>query len=233
MIRTNAPEASEEELWHEWDRLVAVYNKIMTSYKSRTYGTLLKKGVPAYLAPLRDSYNLSYKEIIVEGELLYEDVKSYLEQLRPSMLHGLNFYKEDGLKLQSLYNMKAEFQTILGKRVWLKSGASLVIEQTEAMVVVDVNTSKATDTKKTKKGFLDCNLEAAKELVRQIRLRSLSGNIMVDFIDMKTSEENETLLRTLQQYADQEQIKTTVLGMTRLHLVEMTRQKKKKNMYEE
>ena len=119
------------------------------------------------------------------------------------------------------------------KRVWLRSGGYLVIEYTEAMTVIDVNTGKYPGKKNQKDTIRMTNLEAAKEISRQLRLRNLSGIIMVDFIDMKRQEDREALMDSLRTFVLADPVKTTVVDMTALNLVEITRKKEKKPLWEQ
>ena len=120
------------------------------------------------------------------------------------------------------------------QRVWLKSGAYIIIQPTEALVSIDVNTGKAISKKKdVQKTFLKVNLEAAKEIAYQLRLRNLSGMILIDFIDMKDEENNQLLMETLREECSKDGVKTSVVDMTKLGLVEVTRKKTRKTLYEQ
>ncbi|MBQ3513673.1 MAG: ribonuclease E/G [Lachnospiraceae bacterium] len=145
----------------------------------------------------------------------------------------LKFYEDENLSLVSLYSLNTKIGNALKKRVWLKSGAYLVIEQTEAMVVIDVNTGKALNKKKREKHFYQVNVEAALEIARQLRLRNLSGIIIVDFIDMESEENTRKLLNVFEDALNKDRIKTTLVDITKLHLVEVTRKKIKKSLQEQ
>ena len=232
MIRTNAKDAEEAVLFRELDFLLAAYHSLTKLAPSRTAGTLLRKGLPAYLCALRDTYGQSYEEIVTDNDVLYAEMEAYLKELRPELLPRLRKYEET-YPLSSLYRMRTHLEQLLSERVWLRSGAYLVIEQTEAMTVIDVNTGKATGGRKSSDVIFRCNLEAAQEIARQIRLRNLSGIILVDFIDMKTEEENRRLLCELSSLVREDRVATRVVDMTELHLVEMTRTKVRKPLFEE
>lgn len=233
MIRTNAEGTEEEVLLRELRYLQTEYLRIVSSAKNRKTGTLLYAGLPRYLCALRDTYQQNYDKILTDDSKIYEEIKQYLSASRPEMLPTLKLYDGSACSLASVYNMKAHFNEILSQKVWLKSGAYLVIQQTEAMAVIDVNTGKATDSGKRSDGILQCNLEAAKEIARQIRLRNLSGIIMVDFIDMKKTEDNHRLMGAMEEAVASDRIKTTVVDMTKLHLVEITRTKVLKPLAEQ
>ena len=117
--------------------------------------------------------------------------------------------------------------------MWLKSGAFLVIQQTEAFVSVDVNTGKYTSKKDSQETFRRINLEAAKEIARQLRLRNLSGMILIDFINLKEQKDKDELLQALQRYLNQDSVKGNVVDITKLNIVEVTRKKIRKSLAEE
>ena len=119
------------------------------------------------------------------------------------------------------------------ERVWLKSGGYLIIQPTEALTVIDVNSGKSIARKKAQEHYLKINLEAAKEIARQLRLRNLSGIIVADFIDMKSDADNQTLLQTLRESVRTDRVMVQIVDMTKLHLVEITRKKIKKPLAEQ
>ena len=129
--------------------------------------------------------------------------------------------------------MLAKLGELTSRRVWLKSGAYLVFDTTEAMTVVDVNTGKASASKACAKGFLAVNKEAAEELAYQIRLRNLSGIIIVDFIDMESEDDRRELMKSLKSLLENDPVKTRVVDMTKLNLVEITRMKKHRPLEED
>ncbi len=234
MLRTNAQFASAESILCEFEALYAAYGKLCTEFVSRTVGTCLRKGLPSYLCELRDAYTAFFDEIVTDDELIFTEIQAFLKEYRPEQAQVLRKFDVSLTSLSAVHGMEARIKELMAKRVWLKSGAYLVIEYTEAMTVVDVNSGKATaGNKLNKEGFLTCNLEAAREVLRQIRLRNLSGIIMVDFIDMKEPADRKTLMDMLHALAKQDPIRTTIVDMTKLNLVEITRMKKKRPLYEE
>ena len=165
---------------------------------------------------------------------MYSEIKEYLETYQKEDLHKLKLYSDPMLPLIKLYGIETKLENALKEKVWLKSGGNLIIQPTEALTVIDVNTSKAvTGKKNVEETFFKLNLEAAKEIAKQIRLRNLSGIIIVDFIDMKKEENKECLLNTLNEYLKQDPVKTMLIDMTALNLVEITRKKIRKPLYEQ
>ena len=137
------------------------------------------------------------------------------------------------LSLNKLYSLDVRLEEALRERVWLKSGGYLIIQPTEALTVIDVNSGKSIARKKAQEHYLKINLEAAKEIARQLRLRNLSGIIVADFIDMKSDADNQTLLQTLRESVRTDRVMVQIVDMTKLHLVEITRKKIKKPLAEQ
>lgn len=233
IVRTNAEGATDKELVEEILSLKERCEKIRTHGVHRTRFSVLEEPMPAYICSLRDQYQGELDEILTDESTLYEEIRSYLLEFQPEDLEKLRLYAEE-LPLKTLYSFEHRLREALQKKVWLKSGASLVIEPTEALTVIDVNTGKAVKGKSRGEDyFLKINLEAAKEIAYQIRLRNLSGIILVDFIDMQEKVSDEILLQTLKEYLAADPIKTTFVDMTPLHLVEITRKKVRRPLYEE
>ena len=154
-------------------------------------------------------------------------------QFQPEDSAKLRLYKDANLSLAALYSLQKWEKEALSKHVWLKSGASLVIEPTETLTVIDVNTGKAVSGKKAgDEIFYKINEEAAKECMRQLRLRNLSGMILIDFINMDSEEYNAKLMQLLKELAAKDRIPVNVVDMTGLKLVELTRKKVKKPLHE-
>ncbi len=137
------------------------------------------------------------------------------------------------VSLKKVYPVDKTIEEALSDRIWLDCGGYLVIEQTEAMAVVDVNTGRYSERKNIQDTFLKINLQAAKEIAFQMRLRNLSGIIIVDFIDMERPTDKEILLKALTSACESDPIKTTVVDMTRLNLVEITRKKTRRPFHEQ
>lgn len=165
-----------------------------------------------------------YAEIITDDCEVYEDLQATV---------NIRFYEDKMLSLPKLYSLESKVKEALSKNVWLKSGASLVIEQTEGLNVIDVNSGKFDKKKFDEKNILQINLEAAREIALQIRLRNLSGIIIVDFISMKSAKQEEILLKELRRQVSTDSVPTKVIDITALGLVEITRQKGFKSLKEQ
>ncbi len=231
IVRTNAAHAAVEEIEREYERLKQEYLNLKKTACYRTAFSCLKREMPDYLHVLQDMREEQMDVIITDEREIYEQVQMYLQQF-PRQECTLKYYEDAILPLRKLYSLEMGIEKALHERVWLKSGGYLVIQPTEALTVIDVNSGKSIAKKKVQEHYLKINLEAAEEILHQIRLRNLSGIIIVDFINMESQENNELLLKTLRAYARTDRIPIQILGMTKLNLVEITRKKVKKPLLE-
>ena len=163
-----------------------------------------------------------YDEILTDDSTLYKEIAE--SGLVPSG-KSIRLYTDKELSLNKLYGLTSKLNNALSRRVWLKSGAYLIIEPTEALTVIDVNSGKYEAHKGEKDFYRNINLEAAQEIAYQIRLRNLSGMILVDFINMSDSEDQGILIKEMERLTQQDRVKTCVIDFTKLGLMEITRQK--------
>ncbi|MDR0923629.1 MAG: ribonuclease E/G [Hungatella sp.] len=233
IVRTNAYKVPKEELESELIQLKESFKMMLDNAKHRTCYSLLYSSAPSYLTGLRDSLKSSLEAVITDEPDIYQAVKEYLTQFQPEDLGLLTWYEDSLLPLRKLYRIEKTMEEALGKRVWLKSGGYLVIEPTEALVVIDVNTGKYSGKKELRETIKKVNLEAAEEIGHQLRLRNLSGIIIIDFIDMEAEEDRRILMERLEGILSKDPVKTTVVEMTKLNLVEVTRKKIRKPLYEQ
>ncbi|GMQ57033.1 hypothetical protein AN1V17_14270 [Vallitalea sediminicola] len=233
IIRTNAYQINEELIENEVAELISKYTSIMDTAKYRTCYTEIYKGINSVLKFVRDMYDNNIEEYIVEDNELYKEVQSYFKTTNPDLMDKIKLYEDKNLSLMNLYGLNEKIKKALCEKVWLKSGGSIVIQPTEALVSIDVNTAKFTGKKNLEETIFKTNIEAAKEIAHQIRLRNLAGIIIVDFIDMKNKEHNKQLMKSLSSYVKKDRNKVFVVGMTGLGLVEMTRKKTNKPLYQQ
>ena len=233
IIRTNAATAEFDLILDEMKTLIGVYQHIKAEAKYRSCFTLIYKAPSDYLTNIRDVYTKDLEEILTDDENICNEIKEYLANYQPMDLKKLKFYQDKLWPLIKVYNIESILDKALKKQVWLKAGGYLVIEPTEAFVVIDVNTGKFAGKKNQHDTIMKINLEAAKEIARQLRLRNLSGIIVVDFIDMPTNENKELLMNEFSAYLSKDPIKTVLVGMSKLNLVELTRKKGKKPLHEQ
>jgi ribonuclease G len=234
IIRTNAAYIAEEKIVAEINKLTQTYENIRKFGVHKSRFSLLFKTPPNYICDIRDGYTENVNEFITDDEVLYENMKEYLELYQAEDLDKLRFYKDSLFSLSNLYGVNDKLGDAVRPMVWLKSGGSLIIQPTEALTVIDVNTGKAVaGKKKVQETFLKVNREAAKEIARQIRLRNLSGIIIIDFIDMELKKDKDLLMEELEEYFKKDPVKTTLVDMTALGLVEVTRKKVRKPLHEQ
>lgn len=232
IVRTNAKDAQDAEILKEAESLISQCDAMIEKAKYRTCFTKMYETPGSWLSLLRDTYD-SGLSIVTDDRELYRQMQKYLEERQPEDLHRLVLYEDPLLPLAKLYRIGRAFQEALSERVWMKSGAYLVIQPTEALTVIDVNTGKCDTGKQKQETFRKINLEAAKEIARQLRLRNLSGIIIVDFINLTSDENKEELMEVLETELRRDPVKTALVDMTALNLVEITRKKVRKPLAEQ
>ena len=233
IVRTNAVDASKEEILKELEWLKSRYHKAVVQGRNRTCFSLVLETEPFYVAAVRDAYGRDLDEIITDVPKIREMILGYLEEISPELKEKLRFYQDKLLPLYKLYRVETALDAIQKEKVWLNSGGFLVIQQTEAFVSIDVNSGKYTGKKKMEETFRKINLEAAAEIGRQLRLRNLSGIILIDFINMENPDHRDELFHVLQKLLRKDPIKSRAIDITPLHILEMTRKKVRRPVIED
>ena len=234
VARTNCTLASEETIRQETESLIRCYQRIITYGKHKAQFTLLRQSPGGYLTQIRDSYQNRLKRIITDDDDTYQKIQEFLSENGWKATELLEQWDPENGKLDAVYQISKTLDHALMPKVWLKSGGYLVIQPTEALVSIDVNTGKAVMKKKdVQQTFRKINQEAALEIARQLRLRNLSGMILIDFIDMSSKQDQQDVMDVLRQAVSQDPVQTTVVDMTKLGLVEVTRKKIRKTLYEQ
>lgn len=233
IIRTNAKDAAKKDILCEMEQLKKQLNKVAEIGRTRTCFSLIHETEPGYILTLRDAYSDKLEEIITDDEGLHRIVSTYLQEYQPDDWEKLRFYQDMLLPLSKLYSIESTLLNTNKEKIWLQSGGSIVIQQTEAFVAIDVNTGKFVGKKKVQETFRKINLEAAKEIAYQLRLRNLSGIILIDFINLEHKDHQDELMHVLQKYLRKDSVKGLVVDMTKLNIVEVTRQKVRKSLAEE
>lgn len=237
IIRTNAKDAPFNEVAEEIQTLKEEYISLLKTASSRKCFSCLKSAPPSYILDLKNVYMDGMEEIIIGDKALYTRILTYFKSEFPENLGLLRLYENSSFPLNKLYGTQNILEKALSPRCWLKTGGYLVIQSTEALTVIDVNSGKSAAKAKSRigseEGAMKVNLEAAKEAARQIRLRNLSGIIIIDFINLESSENTRRLLHEFRFYLEKDPIQTTLVDMTPLGLVEVTRKKVRKPLYEQ
>ena len=234
IVRTNAAEADEKELLREWEALSAQMKRILEHGTERTcYSCLYQSESDAvYLlkqCPVRDLKRLVTDDPETKRELDTYIGQTFSEEDRPEAI----LYADRMVDLYKLYNLTTLFEALQSRTVWLKSGGFLVIEQTEAFVSVDVNTGRYSGNKSFSKTVQLTNDEAAPEIARQIRLRQLSGTILVDFINMREPGNQKRLRERMTEEFRKDPSQPQVIDITALDIMEITRTRKRKSFKEQ
>lgn len=249
IIRTNAAEVSDEVIIEEVQALAEEYNQILETAKYKTCYSLLYKEPATYFKHLDNLRQDQLEEIVTDDRAIFEEIcQKYYIPREKLMTSGsvsvpvnqvetregirLRYYDDTTLSLSSLYSVKSSVEDALRERVWLKSGAYLIIQPTEALTVIDVNTGKNIAKKDVQENFLKVNKEAAAEIARQLRLRNISGIIVVDFINLTSKDAQAELMTTFRAALKRDPVLTQVIDMTKLGLVEVTRKKVRKSLHE-
>lgn len=225
IVRTAAKDADISLIAADMKRLEDAWRDVLSSAEGRKRGMVLERRL-FYLDDVI-SFVSDIDEIVTDDTTCYLNIKKMLEERYPEDLGKLRAYNGVRIQMKTVYGFQSRMDEALQKNVNLKSGAFLVIEPTEALIAIDVNSGKA-----EKPDFLKINLEAAKEVARQLRLRNLSGMIIVDFISMRSKEDNETLMSAMREYMKDDPMKPKAVDMTALGLLEITRKKVRRPLYE-
>lgn len=224
VLRTACENASDEAILKEYHHFCEEMEQILHKGKFERKTGCIKHGLPEYLALLSD-YGIERLDEIKT------DMQEIFEELQNAGVPAV-FYEEKEYPLYKLLGLETELKKLLSKKIWLKSGGFLIIEPTEAMVVIDVNTGKSIGKKNKDMHILKLNLEAAEEITKQLRLRNLSGIIMIDFINMKIIEDKQQVVKCLEQGLRKDKIPGYFVEITKLDVFELTRKKVRRPLHE-
>ena len=222
IVRTNAEHAPDEDIRKELQNLTGAMHQLLLTAPYRPAYTVLLRQPDRWLKRIESVQAEKLEEILTDDRNLYEALEDYLP---PYLKEKLRFYQDPMISMHNVFSLTRELSRALCRKVNMKSGANLVIEQTEALVSIDVNSAHSINGRDKEKAVLKVNMEAAEECARQIRLRNLSGMILVDFINMEEKESYDQLMRHLAQSTAQDPMQVKVEDLTALGLVEMTRKK--------
>lgn len=225
IVRTAAEGASEEQLTHDVERLTRQWESIQKRVAKGGGPVLLHSEPDMLIKIVRDVFNEDFQRLLISGAETFEVIEGYLSQVAPDLLQRVERYEEE-FDIFDEYRISEQIAKALERKVWLPSGGSLVIDRTEAMTVVDVNTGKFVGTGgNLEETVTKNNLESAEEIVRQLRLRDVGGIIVIDFIDMVLESNRDLVLRRLVECLSRDRTKHQVAEVTSLGLVQMTRKK--------
>ncbi len=236
IVRTNAVHATAEEIKNEIAQLSSTLSDIQHYANMRTPGSVLYQAPSEWMRAVSDIRMEYLDEIITDQDDVFCGLTDYLKNVYGESYFSkikLIRYSDTLVSLKSFYSLEARLDEALKKRVWMKSGGFLIIEPTEALTAIDVNTGKNIKKGNREDTFLHTNLEAAVEIAKQLRLRNLSGMILIDFINMEKTENQKILLKKLSEELKKDPVKAQLHDMTALGLVEVTRMKVRQPLYEQ
>ena len=224
IVRTAAEGATEESLKSDIDYLDRLGKEIHKNYEKKKTAGLVHAELDVELRALRDLMSEDVTTVWVDDSEVYKKVSKFVTQLMPKYKQNIILYEEKK-PLFDLYDIDLEISRAVERKVWLKSGGYIVIDEAEALVVVDVNTGKYVGKKDLEDTILKTNLEAVKEVAHQLRVRNVGGIIIIDFIDMEKEVHREQVLQALEEELKKDRSRTNIISMSELGLVEMTRKR--------
>jgi ribonuclease E len=227
IVRTAAENATEHELATDMKQLVARWESIKEQAAKTTQPSLLYREPSLAVRVIREEFSSDYRGIVIDDRALFEEVREYILDFNPEFVDRVEYWdeKEQGFPLFEQHRVVEQLRKALERKVWLPSGGSLVIEHTEALTVIDVNTGKNVGKSNLEETVLGNNLEAAEEIARQLRLRDIGGIIVVDFIDMELKENRRKVVETFRKALARDKTRTQVFDISELGLVQMTRKR--------
>jgi ribonuclease G len=224
IIRTVARNQDEELL-----NLVKTWEQIQTTIKSETPPSLIYQDLNTTSSVIRDLFTPDISKVFIDSRKLFKQIKNYVELIQPSLADKIESFKS-GNSIFDAFKIEEQIKTLMGRRVQLPSGGYLIIEHTEAMVVIDVNSGRYAKSKEQELNSLKTDLEAAREICRQLRLRDIGGIIVIDFIDLEDEKNRKKIYDELRKEFRKDRAKVSVLPMSDFGLVQITRQRIRQNI---
>ncbi len=231
IIRTVADDLTEESCKREIDHLVGLWKKIVRKSKSVRAPALVQRETSLTRGIVRDLFSDKVDGLLVDSKQLYNEIEQYLGQIDPELLGRVKLYQQES-PLFDEYDIEAEIRGLFAQRVDMPTGGYIIIQPTEALVSIDVNTGRYTGKKDPESTILRTNLEAAREVARQLRLRDIGGIIVVDFIDMETRGNRDKVLHELRTHLGRDRARTKAYAVSELGLIEMTRQRVRPSLWQ-
>ncbi len=231
IIRTVGEELTREKFEREFKTLHGTWQKIQKKSKSARPPSLIHREAKLTSGIIRDVFTDKVDKLIIDNKHVYDEVRQYLKNIDPDLMERVQLYTEP-VPLFDVYAIEDSIREAFQRRVDLPSGGYIIIEPTEALVSIDVNTGRYTGKKDPEKTILKTNMDAAKEIARQLRLRDIGGIIVCDFIDMETRANQERVLQELRMYLSRDRARTRAYPVSDLGLVELTRQRVRPSLYQ-
>ncbi|CAM8640829.1 CafA Ribonucleases G and E [Acidimicrobiia bacterium] len=227
IVRTAAEGVTSEEISSDVRRLLSQWDQIEALANSAQAPALLYREPDMAVRVIREEFNDNYRSVVIDDEALFNDVHGYVSSISPALADRIELYDRDvePLSIFERHHVHEQVHKALDRKVWLPSGGSLIIEHTEALTVIDVNTGKNVGSKSLEETVYRNNLEAAVEIAKQLRLRDIGGIIVIDFIDMEIKGNRDDVVRVFRDALARDKTRTQVFDISELGLVEMTRKR--------
>ena len=227
IVRTAAQHITKEEIEQDVSRLVNQWLEIEKQSSKADTPKLLYREPEMPFRMIREEFNKEYRSVIIDDPELFDEAKSYLATVAPALADRIEYHDStvEEVNLFERFYVEEQLAKALDSKVWLPSGGSLIIEHTEALTVIDVNTGKNVGTSSLEETVYRNNLEAAKEVAHQLRLRDIGGIIVIDFVDMEKAQHRNEVMKTFRSELARDKTRTQVFGISELGLVEMTRKR--------
>ena len=232
IVRTAAEGATAEELRRDVRRLLRQWESIESVAKRSKSPALLYREPDLAVRVIREEFNRNYRGVVIDDVALHAEVQEYVTSLIPELGDRVELYDDEALPIFERHHVHEQLHKALDRKVWLPSGGSIIIERTEALTVIDVNTGKNVGTSNLEETVFRNNLEAAEEVARQLRLRDIGGIIVIDFIDMEIKKNREEVLRAFKAALARDKTRTQVFDISELGLVQMTRKRVSEGLVE-
>lgn len=229
IIRTVAAGQDESLILDDLNTLIKTWNEIQSKLKTSKSPLILHKDVSTTSSVVRDLFKEDISKVVIDSKKIFKDIKSYVDDTSPEFSDKIELFTSDQ-PLFDVFNIEKQIEESLQRKVWLKNGGYIIIEPTEAMTVVDVNSGKYAKHRDQEVNSLNTNLESAKEIVRQIRLRDIGGIIVIDFIDLYDDKNRKRLYEEVKKEFKNDRAKSTILPVSEFGLVEITRQRVRQNI---
>lgn len=229
IIRTVARDQSEEALKDDLNNLIKTWQKIEAAVKTEKPPALIHQDLSTTASVIRDLLTPDVSKVFIDSKKLYKQIKSYVQLVQPEFLDKIEPYKSQSPIFVS-FKIEEQIKTLMGRKVPLPSGGYLIIEHTEAMVVIDVNSGRYAKSKEQEQNSLKTDLEASREIARQLRLRDIGGIIVVDFIDLEEEKNRKKIYDELKKEFRKDRSKVSVLPMSEFGLIQITRQRIRQNI---
>jgi ribonuclease G len=229
IIRTAAKDQDEESLSADLKYLVKIWEDIQEDAKKLEPPSLLYKDLSTTISVIRDLFSPDVAKVFVDSKKLFKEIRNYVQFIQPALVDRIEFYKEDRPIYES-FKIDEQIKNLMRRKVALPSGGHIVIDHTEAMTVIDVNSGRYAAKKDQELNSLKTDLEASREIVRQLRLRDIGGLIVVDFIDLEDEKNRKKIYDELKKEFKKDRAKTAMLPMTEFGLMQITRERVRENI---